>query len=236
MSGSSSCLSWDHEKTPASSRPIVTRTVTLRFATASCVSRITSCSLTPGRLGSRPRPTDGPRYWRGRWAPGCSGRFRLHSFEDDRDQARHVRHLVLCQDAKDLAHHLETRAGHLIDEPPAGFGKPALDHSPIVQAMLPCHEAVPLNPLNRAACRWQSHAQPLRNSAHWRGSVLGEKKEQAQLAERKLLRHPLGNVWAILIPEAAERVNYALELELLGGYFAHERIVRRLANSCSSSE
>ena len=48
MSGSSSCLSEDHEKRPPSSRPSVISTVTLRFDIASCVSRITGCSLLLG--------------------------------------------------------------------------------------------------------------------------------------------------------------------------------------------
>ena len=44
MSGSSSCLSWDHDATPPSSSPSVISTVTLRLLKASLVRRITSIS------------------------------------------------------------------------------------------------------------------------------------------------------------------------------------------------
>ena len=140
---------------------------------------------------------------------------RLQSFDDGLHQASHLSQLFAVKDAEDLAHHLETRAGHFIDQTLAVVGQPTLDNSPVVQAMLPCHEAVPLNPLNRAACRRQSHSEPLRNPAHWRGSVLGKKEEQPQLAEGELLSYPLRNVRSVRLPEAAERVNEALELELL---------------------
>src|ERR1035437_1981082 len=47
MSGRSSCFNDVHEKKPAISKPSVINKVTLRFATASCVRRITSSSLKP---------------------------------------------------------------------------------------------------------------------------------------------------------------------------------------------
>ncbi len=52
MSGSSSWLSCDHEKMPPRSNPSVTSTVTLRFAMANWVRRITSRS-SGSWLGSR---------------------------------------------------------------------------------------------------------------------------------------------------------------------------------------